>query len=169
MRNFNSKNKSGGAKSYGKRQSKDSGRPVMHHATCNNCGKDCEVPFKPTGGKPIYCSSCFDKSQNEGPKKYGRERGDRKSKSGRSRKNNFGDRDSEMYDAVCDNCGKDCEVPFKPTKGKPIYCDECFGNSKEKDTDQLRSEFELLNKKLDIILKILSPALDEANYQDELD
>ena len=36
-------------------------RPGMHQATCSNCGKKCEVPFKPTGDRPIYCSDCFEK------------------------------------------------------------------------------------------------------------
>ncbi len=169
MRNYNANNRSEKPNTFGKRRVKDAGRPVMHHATCNNCGKDCEVPFKPTGGKPIYCSSCFDKSQNDSPKKYGRERNDRNFKRGDSRKKSYEDRDTVMYSAVCDNCGKDCEVPFKPTKGKPIYCDTCFGNTKEKDSDQLKKEFELLNKKLDRILEFLTPALDEENYEDELD
>jgi CxxC-x17-CxxC domain-containing protein len=31
----------------------------LHKAICDKCGKECEVPFKPTGGKPIYCRSCF--------------------------------------------------------------------------------------------------------------
>ena len=31
----------------------------MHTATCDKCGKTCELPFKPRGGKPVYCSSCF--------------------------------------------------------------------------------------------------------------
>ena len=32
----------------------------------------------------------------------------------------------EMHKAVCSDCGKECEVPFKPTEGRPIYCRECF-------------------------------------------
>lgn len=31
----------------------------MHDATCDKCGKQCKVPFRPSGGKPIYCSDCF--------------------------------------------------------------------------------------------------------------
>jgi CxxC-x17-CxxC domain-containing protein len=31
----------------------------MHAATCANCGKACEVPFKPAGDKPVYCKDCF--------------------------------------------------------------------------------------------------------------
>lgn len=32
----------------------------------------------------------------------------------------------EMFPAVCDECGKDTQVPFQPTSGKPVYCSECF-------------------------------------------
>jgi CxxC-x17-CxxC domain-containing protein len=32
----------------------------------------------------------------------------------------------QMYPAVCDNCGKETEVPFQPTSGKPVYCSDCF-------------------------------------------
>ncbi len=159
MRNFSGNSRSERTKDFGKKRGSDFGRPSMHQATCNSCGKGCEVPFKPTSGKPIYCSNCFEKNQNEGPKKFGRERSDRKFNSVDSRKRSFEDRDSVMHEATCDSCGKDCEVPFRPTKGKPIYCDNCFGNSKEKDIDQLKEEFERLNKKLDKILKILKPVL----------
>lgn len=31
-----------------------------------------------------------------------------------------------MYKAVCADCRKDCEVPFKPAGDRPIYCKECF-------------------------------------------
>lgn len=35
-------------------------RPVtMHQAVCASCGKTCEIPFKPTGDKPVYCRDCF--------------------------------------------------------------------------------------------------------------
>lgn len=32
---------------------------VMHKAICSNCHKPCEVPFRPTGSKPVYCRDCF--------------------------------------------------------------------------------------------------------------
>jgi CxxC-x17-CxxC domain-containing protein len=31
----------------------------MHQATCATCGKSCEVPFRPTGERPVYCRDCF--------------------------------------------------------------------------------------------------------------
>ncbi len=53
----------------------------------------------------------------------GRETKKRSEKMDRDR----GDRgDREMHDAVCSDCGQPCQVPFKPTEGRPVYCRECF-------------------------------------------
>lgn len=32
----------------------------------------------------------------------------------------------EMHNAVCSDCGKQTQVPFKPTEGRPVYCRDCF-------------------------------------------
>lgn len=32
---------------------------VMHDAVCAECGKNTQVPFVPTGSRPVYCSDCF--------------------------------------------------------------------------------------------------------------
>ncbi len=32
----------------------------------------------------------------------------------------------EMFDVICSNCGKEAQVPFRPTSGKPVYCNDCF-------------------------------------------
>jgi CxxC-x17-CxxC domain-containing protein len=38
------------------------GRPrEMHKVTCSDCGKETEVPFKPTEGRPVYCKECYTK------------------------------------------------------------------------------------------------------------
>jgi len=37
------------------------GRREMHPAVCGECGKQTEVPFKPRGDRPVYCSDCFSK------------------------------------------------------------------------------------------------------------
>ena len=36
----------------------------------------------------------------------------------------------QMYPAVCAQCGKECQVPFQPRQGKPVYCSECYSASK---------------------------------------
>ena len=40
----------------------------------------------------------------------------------------------QMYPAVCAECGKETEVPFKPREGRPVYCSDCY--SKVKPTRQ---------------------------------
>ncbi len=37
------------------------GRPEreMFSATCSSCGREAQVPFRPNGSKPVYCSDCF--------------------------------------------------------------------------------------------------------------
>ncbi len=45
------------------------------------------------------------------------------------RRRDFGPR--EMHKAVCSVCKQDCEVPFKPTEGKPVYCKECYAKHKK--------------------------------------
>ncbi|HEV2072924.1 MAG TPA: zinc-ribbon domain containing protein [Thermomicrobiales bacterium] len=35
-----------------------------------------------------------------------------------------------LYPAVCSECGKETEVPFNPTPGKPVFCRECFQSRK---------------------------------------
>ena len=39
-------------------------------------------------------------------------------------RSNFGPR--EMHKAICAECGKKCEVPFKPTEGRDVFCKDCF-------------------------------------------
>jgi len=34
-------------------------RREMHPATCAECGKQTQVPFRPSGDRPVYCSECF--------------------------------------------------------------------------------------------------------------
>jgi len=43
----------------------------------------------------------------------------------------FGPR--EMHKAVCEECKKECEVPFKPTEGKPVYCRECYAKRRPRN------------------------------------
>jgi len=59
-----------GGNSYGRRD--DGSRPKFP-AVCDKCGQSCEVPFRPTGDRPVYCSNCF-KTQggsDYAPKSFG--------------------------------------------------------------------------------------------------
>jgi CxxC-x17-CxxC domain-containing protein len=46
---------------YRDRSNYNSGPREMHKVTCSDCGKETEVPFKPTEGRPVYCQECFAK------------------------------------------------------------------------------------------------------------
>lgn len=125
-------------------------RPQMYEAICDECGKKCEVPFKPTGSKPVFCSECY--SNREG----GSSRGETRSRSS--------DRERpQRFDAVCDKCGKRFDLPFKPTRA--VYCDECFnnnntGNTSGNDNSQLKGQIDSLNNKLDKIIQMLTTKVE---------
>ena len=41
----------------------------MHKAICADCKKECEVPFKPSGERPVFCRDCFSKRRTGNPSK----------------------------------------------------------------------------------------------------
>lgn len=65
MGDYNQNYRSGGGRGGSRYGGRDFGRSAMHKATCAECGNSCEVPFRPSGDRPIYCSSCFEKRRNE--------------------------------------------------------------------------------------------------------
>lgn len=69
--NFGDKPKFGGGRSDGGRKFGGGGHrggdkaPQRFQATCATCKKSCEVPFRPSGDKPVYCSDCFSKKSKD--------------------------------------------------------------------------------------------------------
>ncbi|MBN1644605.1 DNA-directed RNA polymerase [Candidatus Woesearchaeota archaeon] len=63
MSGFNEDRPRRGGSRGGQRQS--FGPREMHKVTCSECGKECEVPFKPTEGKPVFCRECFAKRRRD--------------------------------------------------------------------------------------------------------
>jgi CxxC-x17-CxxC domain-containing protein len=62
------------------RDSRDSGRRELFDAVCAKCGEDCQVPFRPTTGKDVFCSNCFEKNNDAPSREFrgiGRDRNDR--------------------------------------------------------------------------------------------
>jgi CxxC-x17-CxxC domain-containing protein len=103
--------------------------------------------------------------------------GGRDSRGGRSfggdRRGGFGGRKPEMHDVVCAKCGKDTQVPFKPTGDKPVYCRDCFGGNDNNSRGNSsvsggisKEQFDKLNKKLDKILGILANTDEEAEDEE---
>ena len=108
---------------------------------------------------------------------------------GRSRE--FGSRDSgrferrplEMHNATCDKCKKQCQVPFRPSGDKPVFCSDCFRNEgsgsnfnsrssfgsrdrgKPSSSGMSSEQFNQINAKLDKIIKTLEKL--EIDTEDE--
>lgn len=91
----------------------------------------------------------------------------------------FGRRPLEMHDVTCSKCGKQCQVPFRPTEGKPVYCSDCFRQNKGSGSNfgsrnqipiqsgMSPEQFNQINAKLDKIIKFLQDL--EIDSEDDLD
>jgi CxxC-x17-CxxC domain-containing protein len=84
---------------------------------CADCGTDFTFSaeeqelFQTRGytNEPKRCPSCRQTRKTE---RYGRD-------------NNYS-LPRQMFPAICAECGKDTEVPFEPTDGRPVYCRDCY-------------------------------------------
>ena len=74
QRESGSSHDSYGSSSYGGGYGSGSRGPrEMFSATCSSCGKEAQVPFRPSADKPVYCSDCF--QQRGGGSRGGRSSG----------------------------------------------------------------------------------------------
>lgn len=163
----------GGFKKRGFNDRSSRGSVELHQAICDKCGNECEVPFKPTSGKPVYCNNCFDKNGSSQ---------DRRSESRDWNSERSNSQNREMFEAVCDNCGKNCKIPFRPTNGRPVYCSDCFekGNNEPRNNNnrdnrgsrdsqpQYKDQFQELSTKLDKILALLAPSVESNEIPAEI-
>ena len=79
-----------GGSDYRGGSSSSTGERQMYPAVCAQCGKETEVPFKPSGDRPVYCSDCY-QQQRGGSSSYG---GGSSSYGGGSRSSSSGGRSS---------------------------------------------------------------------------
>ena len=101
--------------------------------TCRECGKEFvftagEQEFYATRGfqnEPGRCPECREarKAQNGGGSSRmgggGRMGGDQRQA-------------REMHTVTCAQCGKETQVPFKPSGDRPVYCQDCFASKKSR-------------------------------------
>lgn len=130
----------------------------------------------------------FNKDKKFGERNFGGSRGKSRGFSGgRDREHR------EMHKVTCSDCGKNCEVPFRPTGDKPVFCSDCFKNKSsdnsrnfrgggnkdfsnrrsyqndgDRNSGNYRVQFEQLNTKLDKILKVLIPDTSEETKKIEV-
>lgn len=103
-----------------------------------------------------------DRSRRDGFRGRSRDRDDRRG--GRSGGFRRDSRRPDMHDVVCDKCGKECQVPFKPSGDKPVLCSDCFRKNDStsgarsmdrSNTGNSSDQFRQINAKLDKILEVL--------------
>ena len=84
-----------------------------------------------------------------------RENRDRRDSNREFRPNNRDRQEVEMTKVTCSLCGEKCEVPFKPTSSKPVYCAACFAKKGKAGSDGSNRDLDLINEKLNKIMKAL--------------
>lgn len=107
-------------KSYSQKPSQSFGRPhrydrarpgsvskerIFTRAICSDCNKECEIPFKPSTDRPVYCRECFPKHKKSDS--FNSDRDNRPEKRDFSRKSHSDKRQTEKRQ--------------KPAKQKPFY------------------------------------------------
>lgn len=80
--------------------------------------------------------------------------------------------EKRMFDAQCDKCGAECQVPFRPTGQKPVYCSNCFVKPEytgardtfaprgttggtNLDMKKINDQLKQLNAKLDLLIEAI--------------
>jgi CxxC-x17-CxxC domain-containing protein len=54
----------------------------------------------------------------------------------------FNKEDRQMHPATCSGCGKPCQVPFRPSAGKQVFCNDCFAKQRGEETFERRDPFQ---------------------------
>ncbi len=96
---------------------------------CKDCGRKFvfrsdEQSFYLEKGynEPTRCKDCRTVRKNTSTLPISRPSGDRSSNGGLTQR--------DMFPAACASCGKQTQVPFKPTNGKPVYCSDCYSRNR---------------------------------------
>ena len=102
--------------------------------TCSQCGQEFtftageQISYARKGQRqPSLCAFCRAAGMIAG--------GGHNLSGGSSERSDRGDRGGHgersghvMYAAVCDQCGKQTQVPFEPRGSRPVYCSTCYEN-----------------------------------------
>lgn len=104
---------------------------MLTQITCATCGTDFdftqeEREFYESKGfqPPRKCKPCRDAAKaNRGGSSFAG--GTRGGYSG-----GYDRQPRQMFAAVCASCGVNTQVPFEPTGSKPVYCRDCFQQSR---------------------------------------
>lgn len=135
--------RAGGEKSFGGGFQKR--EVTMHAATCGECGNACEVPFKPSNDKPVFCNDCFMSKRNDRDAGH---RGD----------NNRGERREER--------GTKERYISTPREPREVKSFDNSGN--EKAISELRSMVAEMGKKIDYLIGAAATKATKVVVKDEV-
>ncbi len=93
----------------------------MYQDKVLNC-RDCGTQFTFTASEQeFYAQKGFQNEPSRCPEC-------RKAKKANMRGGGMSRGDRQMFDAICSECGKPTQVPFKPREDRPVYCRDCYSS-----------------------------------------
>ncbi len=111
--------------------------------TCVDCGEEFlftvgeQAFFRERGlpNEPTRCKRCREtrkaqRGEGGGGGGYGHGGGGGHGGSGGGYGHRGGGGGKTMYPAICSECGRETEVPFQPSSGRPVLCRDCFQAAK---------------------------------------
>lgn len=133
--------KAGGGKFGGgqDRGSRPFDKPELFSATCSTCGKACEVPFRPSPDKPVYCSACFGKNAL---------------KEGREERGERGGRDDRR-------AGSDFKKEARGQREERTFKQDFAPIHKDNGHDELKKQILALESKVNRVLELLGTQKEE--------
>jgi|GEM_PF-855807 len=127
----------GGKPNFRSGGGRDGERKEMFTAVCDECHKSCEVPFRPTGSRPVYCKDCFSGKRDSSDEGFQR-------------------RESPSRDFP----RKDFSTSFSSSQSPRPQADD-------KKIDELKRQIEALHVKMDRLLKAAGDTSQTEEYPEE--
>ncbi len=108
----------------------------MFSATCAECGDRCEVPFRPTGEKPVLCNNCFRGGDDRGARRE--RRFDKPRREERAPRDNRLDEQFEQLNAKLDLIMKEIEKLKQSNKVHTLETNSSASGDEEKLTKKTK-------------------------------
>lgn len=149
MRDFSRSNRPEPKRDFSRR---DSGRrgfggargpKEMFHAICGKCGRDCEIPFEPRDGRPVFCNDCFEKKDE-----------------GFSPSRSFDDRRGGRFDDRRDRPDRAFRRQERPEFNRDSR-DDIDSSFHKPSRDEHFAKLQEIASKLDKIIDLLTPKVTE--------
>ena len=121
---------------------------IMHKANCSECGNNCEVPFRPTNGKPVLCQNCFAASRNSTDSTSFRNRDE----------GDFKPKHASRYESAPRDAG---DRGNKPEQSERVIVKSPFDD--KKSYNDMKNDIEKMNAKMDKMYSLLERMMQSKN------